>query len=160
MQWKGQEAATYREVAKYPEAIALYSELLKLAVVHAPDWLWAIGTARQDAGQFPEAIDAYRQCDERFPENYQRMATCHRNLKQPKEALDLYQVLRGHPASAPWAQLQIGYTFEEMSSKELVIKAFQAVCKKFPKDGLASVVHAQLQNKYKISVTLGSAKDT
>ena len=161
VQWKGQEAATYREVAKYPEAIAVYTELLKLDVAHAPAWLWAIGTARQDAGQFQEAIGAYRQCDERFPENYKRMATCHRNLKQPKEALVLYnQVLGGHPASAPWAQLQIGYTFEEMSSKELAIKAFQAVCKKFPKDGLASVAHAQLQNKYKISVTLGSAKDT
>ena len=160
VQWKGQEAATYREVAKYPEAIAVYTELLKLDVAHAPDWLWAIATARQDAGQFKEAIGVYRQCDERFPENYKRMATCHRNLKQPKEALVLYnQVRGGHPASAPWAQLQIGYTFEEMSSKESAIKAFQSVCKQFPKDSHASVAHAHLQNKYKISVTLGGAKD-
>ena len=160
VQWKSQEGATYREVAKYDEAITIYSELIKLDVEHAPNWLWAIATARQDAGQFKEAIGVYRQCDERFPENYKRMATCHRNLKQPKEALILYnQVLGGHPPSAPWAQLQIGYTFEEMSSKESAIKAFQLVCKKFPKDGHASVAHAHLQNKYKISVTLGGAKD-
>jgi tetratricopeptide (TPR) repeat protein len=88
------------------------------------------------------------------------MAACHRALKQHKEALILYgQILNGHEGLAPWAQLQIGYTYEEMTARELAIKAFQSCCKKFPKASYASTAHAHLQNKYKISVTLGGATD-
>jgi TolA-binding protein len=65
----------------------------------------------------------------------------------------------GAPQSAPWALLQIGYTREQAGKKELAIKAFQQVCKRFPKDGHASRAHAHLQTKYKITVTLGGAKD-
>ena len=158
--WKGQEAATYRQVKDYPSAIMVYRELIKLDVQNIPGWLWSIGTAQQESGKHAEAIGTLRQCEDHFPENYQRMASCHRALKQQKEALILYgQIIGGHPATAPWAQLQIGYTYEEMGAKEPAIKAFQAVCKKYPKEGYASTAHAHLQNKYKISVTLGGATD-
>jgi len=33
------------------------------------------------------------------------------------------------------------------------------VCKRFPKNQYASQAHAHLQTKYKITVTLGGAKD-
>jgi len=160
VKWKGEEAGTYRQFKDYPAAIGLYRELIKLDIKNAPAWLWSIGTAQQDAGMHAEAIGSLRQCDGRFPENYQRMASCHRALKQQKEALILYgQIIGGHPASAPWAQLQIGYTYEEMGARQPAIKAFQAVCKRYPKVGYASTAHAHLQNKYKISVTLGGATD-
>ena len=55
--------------------------------------------------------------------------------------------------------LYIGYTLEESGQQERAIKAFQQVCKQFPKDGNASRAHAHLQSKYKISITLGGAKD-
>jgi tetratricopeptide (TPR) repeat protein len=160
VKWKGEEAATYRQFRDFPAAIGLYRELIKLDIANAPAWLWSIGTAQQEAGLHAEAIGTLRQCEDHFPENYQRMASCHRALKQQKEALILYgQIIGGHPASAAWAQLQIGYTYEEMDAKEPAIRAFQAVCKKYPKVGYASTAHAHLQNKYKISVTLGGATD-
>ncbi len=86
------------------------------------------------------------------------MADCHLRLKQYKEALVLYgQIRQGHEALAPWAQLQIGYTYERLQATEPAIKAFQLCCKKYPTASSASKAHAHLQNKYKISVTLGGA---
>ena len=88
------------------------------------------------------------------------MAACHRQLKQQKEALGLYnQIVVAYADSAPWAMLQAGYTREEAGETEPAIKTFQMVCKRFPTDAHASVAHAHLQTKYKISVTLGGAKD-
>ena len=88
------------------------------------------------------------------------MADCHRRLKEYSEAIGLYgQIIGGSPQTAPWALLQIGYTHEQAGSKEKAIQAFQQVCKRYPKDGHASIAHALLQYKYGISVTLGGAKD-
>ena len=111
------------------------------------------------AGQYKEAIGYYRQCNN-FPSNYSEMAACHRAMKDYREAVILYsQIVGGAPNSAPWAMLQIGYTQEQAGNKEAAIKAFQQVCKNFPKDGHASQAHAHLQTEYKITVTLGGAKD-
>ena len=78
----------------------------------------------------------------------------------PAEAIVLYnQVAGGDASSAPWAMLQIAYTREEAGENEPAILAFQQVCKRFPKDQHASIAHAHLQQKYKISVTLGGAAE-
>ncbi len=155
--WKGQQAATYRESSQYPEAIKVYRELLQSDAANVQTWLWALATTQEDAGLLKEAIGAYRQCDN-FPNNYREMADCHLRLKQYNEALVLYnQIRQGHEASAPWAQLQIGYTYEKLKATEPAIKAFQLCCKKYPTASSASKAHAHLQNKYKISVTLGGA---
>jgi TolA-binding protein len=53
----------------------------------------------------------------------------------------------------------VAYTREEAGQTEMAIQSFQQVCKKFPKDQHASVAHAHLQQKYKISVTLGGANE-
>ena len=157
--WRGQEAETYRQFGKYPEAIKVYQELVRSNALNIQKWLWALATTQRDAGMRKEAIGTFRQCDN-FPENYKQMASCHRALKQQKEALILYgQIVQGHEGLAPWAQLQMGYTFEEMKAAESAIKAFQLCCKKYPKASYASQAHAHLQNKYKISVTLGGATD-
>ena len=159
VRWKGEEAAAYREIGMYAEAIAIYRELLKIDAGNTQQWLWSIATAHHNAGQLKEAIGVYRQC-ENFPENYKQMASCHRSLKEYREALVLYnQIVGGSESQAPWAQLQIGYTYEQMNAKEPAIKAFQSVCKRWPKNSYASAAHAHLQDKYKISVTLGGAKD-
>ena len=44
-------------------------------------------------------------------------------------------------------------------SDENAIKWFQQTCKLYPKNSRASQAHAHLQNKYKISVTLGGANE-
>ena len=51
------------------------------------------------------------------------------------------------------------HTYEQAGRKEQAIKAFQQVCKRFPKDHHASTAHAHLQSEYNISITLGGAKD-
>lgn len=157
--WRAEAAMTHREAAKYPEAIAIYEELLKTDVEHADRWLWELANTYRDSGKYKEAVAYYRQSNN-FPENYKQMAACHRRLKQFSEAIVLYnQIVGGHAASAPWATLQIAYTREQAGQKEPAIKSFQEVCRKYPKDSHASVAHAHLQTKYKISVTLGGAKD-
>jgi len=61
-------------------------------------------------------------------------------------------------AAPPSATLQIGYTQEEAKNSDKSITAFKKVCRLFPKDQYVSRSHAHLQNKYKITVTLGNAK--
>jgi tetratricopeptide (TPR) repeat protein len=158
VQWKSESATTYREFAKYTEAIAAYEELLAEDGEHSSKWLWEIATTFRDASKWKEAIGYYRQCDN-FPHNYREMASCHRRLKEYREAVVLYsQIAGGDKNSAPWAILQIGFTEEEAGNQDKAISSFKQVCKQFPKDQHASQAHAHLQNKYKLSVTLGGAK--
>jgi outer membrane protein assembly factor BamD (BamD/ComL family) len=53
----------------------------------------------------------------------------------------------------------MGRTYEQMDKQENAIRAFQQVCRDYPRSGHASEAHAHLQNKYKINVTLGGAKE-
>jgi tetratricopeptide (TPR) repeat protein len=159
VQHKAEISATYRAFKKYKEAIDVYHELEKDDLANIGRWHWEIATTYRDAGQLPEAIGYFRQCTN-LPENLKQMAWCHRQLKQPAEAIGLYnQIVAAYPDSAAWALLQAGYTREEAGETEPAIKTFQQVCKRFPQDSHASVAHAHLQTKYKISVTLGGAKD-
>ena len=156
--WKPELAVTYRAQGKWPEAIVIYEELYREDLTNATRWRWEVANTHRDAGQLKEAIGNYRQCDN-FPEHYKQMAWCHRQLKQPAEAITLYNQVSSDKASAPWALLQVAYTREEAGQQETAIQAFQQVCKKYPKDAHASVAHEHLQLKYKISVTLGGAMD-
>lgn len=157
--WTSEIAATYRDAGKYDEAIAVYTELLRSDAENAERWMWLIATSYRDARKYKEAIGYYRQCNN-FPANYQEMASCHRAMKEYGEAVILYnQIVGGAPPSAAWAMLQIGYTHEQAGKKESAIRSFQQVCRNFPKDRHASVAHAHLQSKYKITVTLGGATD-
>lgn len=157
--WNSEIAMTYREARKYPEAIAVYQELLKSDVDNTDKWLWETATTHRDSGKYKDAIAWYKQCNN-FPSNYWEMAACHRRLKSYREAIILYsQIVGGSDSQAARALLEIGYTQEQAASKEKAIQAFQQVCKRFPKSSYASRAHAHLQTKYKISVTLGGAKD-
>jgi tetratricopeptide (TPR) repeat protein len=159
VQHKAEIVATYHAARKFKEAIDVCHELEKDDVANVGRWHWMIATCYKDNGQLAEAIGYFRQCTN-LPENLKQMAWCHRQLKQPNEAVGLYnQIVAAYPDSAPWALLQAGYTREEAGETEPAIKTFQQVCKRFPKDGHASQAHAHLQTKYKISVTLGGAKD-
>lgn len=158
-QWLQQIASTYREARKANEAIGIYRELLTKDAKNANNYHWEIAETLYQFGRWAEAIQAYRGT-ERFPTNYQRMATCNRRLKKYSEAIVLYQqIMTGHPRSASWALLQIGYTQEEAGKKEAAIKSFKSVCARFPKSGEASTAHVRLNDKYKIRITLGGAKD-
>ena len=157
--WSSEIAATWRDARKYPQAIAVYTELMKTDPENSERWLWMTATCYHESGRYKEAIGYYRQCSN-FPSNYQEMARCHRALKEYGEAVILYnQIIGGAPASAAWAMLQIGYTHEQAGKKESAIRSFQQLCKNYPKDRYAGQAHAHLQTKYKITVTLGGAKD-
>ncbi|MAI69815.1 MAG: hypothetical protein CMM01_02760 [Rhodopirellula sp.] len=156
--WKAESAAAYREFNKYNEAIALYQQLVQEDAANADRWLWETATTHKDAGQWKEAIGCFRQ-SERFPDSYWEMASCHLRLKQHNEAITLYnQIAGGDKGRASGAMLQIGYTEEEAKRSDKAISAFKKVCRLFPKDQHASRAHAHLQNKYKLTVTLGGAK--
>ena len=159
--WIGEAAATWRHWAhNYPEAVTIYTELVQQDVEHIDTWLWALADTYHHAGQYKEAIQHYRQCNEYYPETHFRMASCHRALKEYGEALLLYGGIIGSaPAAAPRAQLESARTYEEQEQKEKAILAFQKVCKEYPKSGEASTAHAHLQTEYKITVTLGGSKD-
>jgi tetratricopeptide (TPR) repeat protein len=151
-------AVTLRAAKKVPEAVAVYEDLYKSDAMNSNRWRYAIGETYREAGLLKEAIGHYRQCDN-FPEQYKMMAWCHRHLKQYNEAIVLYTQVASDPGSAPWALLQIAYTREEAGQTEQAIQMFQQVCKKYPTDGHASTAHTHLNNKYKIFLTLGGAKD-
>jgi len=158
VRWTAEIAATHREGGQYAEAIGVYRELLKSDPTNTPQWLWQIGITHRDAGQWKEAIGVLRQCTN-FPDNFMVMASCHRRLKEYREALLLYNQIGADEQQAPWAALQIGMTWEEAGQKEEAIKALQQVCKRFPKSPHASTAHARLQDVYKISVTLGGVAE-
>ncbi len=154
----GEIAAMFREESRWKEAIETYRELIDAHPKGANDYLWAIAECHEGAGDLKSAIGAYRQVDN-FPANYFRMASCHRRLKEYKEALILYRQCKTNQDAAPEAFLQIGYTLEEAGEKESAIKSLQLTCKTFPTSGQASQAHAHLQTEYNISVTLGGAKE-
>jgi TolA-binding protein len=157
--WLSQAALVYRYAGKPDQAIAIYRELLTADAQRAGTWHWEIAETLFYANRWKEAITAYRGT-EYFPTNYFRMAAAHRRLKQFDEAIALYrQILAGYPAEAAEALLQIAFTHEEAEQKEPAIKVFKQVCDRFPKLAQASRAHAHLNEKYKITVTLGGAKD-
>lgn len=158
-QWLMKVASTYREAKKLNEAVGVYQQLISEDPTNAPKYQWLIAYTYEEFNKFAEAIKVYQTCGDRYPENYQRMAHCHRQVKQQKQALILYHALLAEDNLAPWAQLQIGYTYREDGQKEKAILAFQRVCEKFPTTSYASQSHAFLQNEYKINVTLGGAKN-
>jgi tetratricopeptide (TPR) repeat protein len=157
--WEANIASTYRQAGKMAEAIGVYQGLIKTDSQRAGSWQWEIAGTFRQFGKLKEAIAAYRLC-ENAPQNYWEMAACHRALKEYNEAILLYlQIVGAHQDWAPQAQLQVGYTFEQAQKKESAIKAFQAVCSRYPKTGQASEAHAHLENKYKISTGGGGTAD-
>lgn len=158
VRWTAEIAATHRGARQFAEAIGVYRELIENDPTNTPQWLWSIGTTHRDAQQWQEAIGVLRQCTN-FPKNLQVMAECQRRLKKYREALVLYNQIGADESYAPWAAYQIAATWEESGEQEEAIKAFQQVCRRFPKSSQASAAHTRLQTVYNISVTLGGALD-
>ncbi len=156
--WNEAIGLAYRYGSRWKEAIDAYTENLKIDAANTEKWLWLIANTQRDGGLYKEAIGTFRQCTN-FPENTKQMAYCHRVLKEWNEAIILYSQVTSDAPSAPWALYQIALVREASGDKEAAIKAFQVVCKKFPKDGHAAQAHAHLQTAYKINVTLGGAAE-
>lgn len=160
-QIRGQSSIAYmwREEQKWDQAIAIYESLEAQDKERSSEWRWQIAECYDAAGKLREAIGSY-QLAERYPASLDRMASCHRRLKEYPQALNLYgQIITAYPDSGAGARYNIGETFEAMGKEENAIRAFQQVCRDYPTSGLASRAHAHLQNKYKINVTLGGAKE-
>lgn len=157
--WLGEAAMAYREGGKPDLAIAVYRELLASDAKSADGYAVAIADTLYHAGRWKECIAAYRGTNN-FPTNYQHMAHANRQLKQYDEAITLYrQIIAGSAPHASWALLQIAYTQEDAGKPEEAIKTLKLICDKYPKTGEGSTAHTRLNDKYKIPVTLGGAKD-
>jgi TolA-binding protein len=159
-QIRGQQliADTYREERKFDEAMNIYRDLAAKNAERASDWLAEVGHTLRQAGKLKDAINTYRTVD-KFPSNLVWMAECHRDLKEHKESAALWGQVMADAGWAPRALLEIAYCYERQDQKENAIKTFQSVCRKFPRSGEASHAHAHLNNHYKITFTLGGAKD-
>lgn len=157
--WLGQAAMAYREANKPDLAIAIYRELLTSDAAKADTYAINIADTLYHSGRYKECIQAYRGTNN-FPTNYQHMAYANRQLKQYDEAIALYrQIIAASPAHASAAYLQIAHTQEDAGKKEEAIKTFKIICDKYPKTSEGSTAHTILNDKYKIPVTLGGAKD-
>ncbi len=156
--WNEAIAVAYRHGSRWKEAIDAFTENLKIDAANTEKWLWWIAITQRDGGMYKEAIGTFRQCTN-FPENTKQMAWCHRVLKEWNESIILYGQVTSSAPDAPWALYQIAQVREASGDNEAAIKAYQTVCKKFPKDGHAAQAHAHLQTKYKINVTLGGATE-
>ena len=151
-------AGMFLEEKKLAEAMAVFRKLIEIDGEHAGDYLWSIAGCYENLSDQKKAIATYRLID-RFPDNYFRMAACHRKLGEHQEAIVLYNQIKLVDAAAPEASLQIGFTYEEAKDKENAIRTFQLTCKRYPKSSQASKSHAHLQNAYNINVTLGGTED-
>ncbi len=156
--WNEAIAVAFRHGGRWKEAVDAFTENLKIDAANTEKWLWWIAITQRDGGMYKEAIGTFRQCTN-FPENTKQMAWCHRHLKEWNESIILYNQVTSSAPDAPWALYQIAQVREASGDNEAAIKAYQVVCKKFPKDGHAAQAHAHLQTKYKINVTLGGAAE-
>ncbi|WP_020475130.1 tetratricopeptide repeat protein [Zavarzinella formosa] len=157
--WLSAAAMAYRHSGKPDPAIAVYRELLVADAANASAYHFEIAETLYYAQRWKECITAYRGT-ERFPHNYQHMAAAHRQLKEYDEAIGLYtQIIAASQQTASWATYQIAATHEQAGRKEEAIKVFKQVCDRYPKSSEGSQAHTHLNEKYKISVTLGGAKD-
>jgi len=155
---QGLLAALYSELGRYDDAIACYQTLMEIDRANIGKHRWSIGACYESSKRLRQAIAAYGLVDN-FPTTYFKMASLHRKLKEWPQALSLYSQCKVHEGKAPDAFMEIARTYEEAGQRENSIRAFQLVCKNFPKKPHASVAHSHLQSKYGISVTLGGAKD-
>lgn len=151
-------AGSWREENKPLQAIPIYEDLMARDTAKAGTWQWTLGECYREAGKYKEAIAVFQQCDN-FPLNLQHIASCQRALKQYKEAISTYaQIVGAYESAAPNALLNIGYTNEAMGNSETAIATFQQVCKRYPTSSEAAQAHQHLNNKYKITFTLGGEK--
>ena len=155
---QGLLAGLYRELGRYDEAIACYKTLLEIDRERIDAHRWAIGECYEQSNRLHKAIAAYGRVDN-FPTTYFKMASCHRRLKEFKQALALYNQCKVDAGRAPDAFMEIAATYEEAGERANAIRAYQLTCKNFPKSSHASRAHSHLQAKYGISVTLGGAKE-
>lgn len=157
--WLGEAAMAYRHGKKPDQAIAIYRELLTSDANNANEYAFQIAETLYYAHRWKEAIAAYRGTD-RFPHNSFHMAAANRQLKQWDEAINLYrQIMVASPPHAPQALYELAETQEQAGKTELAIQAFKQVCDKYPTSGEGSRAHSHLNEKYKITVTLGGAKN-
>ena len=155
--WMEKIALTWQEAGKYELAIEGWRNAI--ASTGKASHNWNIGDCYVSLKDIPKAIQSYRLSDN-FPSAYFRMADLQRDQKKYNEALVLYNQAKSygdnHAQVALW---RIGETYERASKRENAIKSYQSICKLYPKSSYASRAHAHLQNKYKINITLGGAKE-
>lgn len=157
--WLNAAASAYRQGGKPDQAIDIYRELLTSDSGQASNYHYQIAETLYEARRWSDSITAFRGTD-RFPQNYQHMAGANIQLKKYDEAIGLYrQIMAASEQHSSWALFHIAKAHEMAGQKEDAIKMFKQVCDKFPKSQEGSQAHSHLNEKYKITVTLGGAKD-
>lgn len=155
--WLELVASTWQNAGEYQQAIEGWTNAITVTGTAAHNW--NIADCYVSLKDIDKAIQSYRLSD-KYPDAYFRMGDLERDRKKYNEALVLYNQAKSygdnHAQTALW---RIGETYERANKKENAIKSYQSICKLYPTSGFASKAHAHLQNKYKINITLGGAKE-
>lgn len=157
--WLQAVAQVYRRANKIDLAVGVYRELITTDVANTNAYNLMIADTYYHAHRWAECVTQYRASTCAANDTFQ-MAYAQRQLKKFDEAIILYQqIMVTSPGSASSALYAIGTTHEEANRAEAAIKVFKQVCDKFPTTSEGSRAHSHLNDKYKITVTLGGAKN-
>ncbi len=156
-----QIAWMWREEGQHPKAIAIYRELVTTDADRLQEYQYAIGDCLRESNKLTEAITQYQAIDD-FPNKLWRVSDCQWTQKNFPEVRNLCsQIMTAgrSPSESAKALYTIGRAYEEEGKTKPAIETFQKVCKLFPQTSEASTAHSRLQDKYKITITLGGVAE-
>lgn len=160
-----QIANSYHEERRYLEEVPIYQDLVTKDTARSTQWQYYLGEAYRHAGKYKEAIATFQQVDGTDAQRaaaMNRIAECYSAMNQFKEATGIYaQIIASYESEAPAAMWSLGHVHEAAGKPESAIKTFQEMCKRYHKKSAhyASLAHQRLNDKYKITVTLGGGKE-
>lgn len=124
----------------------------------AAEAIWLKADLLFELRQYQNAIAVYQQSD-RAPDNYWRIAECHRKLKQYDQALAQLREIEGffkQKDNDSRAALAIADVYRDKGEDKQYIAALRGVMKKYPKSPQSSEAHQRLE---KLGVRIGGGVD-
>lgn len=154
-----QMAWVYRTVGKWKEATETYQILIAKFPEKSDASYWELGRMHHyNMGKYKEAIQFYDMSNKE-PNSLFEKADCYRRMKDYEKGIKtLAEIIGFFEVQAPEAQLRIAQYFEQWGKPDLAVRAYKAVCDKYPRSHQSQRAHDTLEMKYKIPYTGGGVK--
>ena len=119
---------------------------------YAADATWIKASLLEMDKKYLAAIDCYKECTKRAPDNLWRIADCYARIGKLKEAVvQLQEVEAFFPPSAAEAAYRIGRLFDDAGKREHAVAWMHRVLTKYEKSNQSSDAHNWLESRgYKI----------
>jgi len=123
----------------------------------AAEWLYQAGQAAAEAGEYDQAIAAYRRLADTYPTHkladtaLYSTANAFRAAKQYDDAIETYQTLISKYPNSDWADesaYSVGICYDKLKQPDEAILAYQAVTEKFKDSPLAANAQANIAHYY------------